>query len=149
MNRKEKIMALVEKVSDMDYGSVITYAEIGDLIKDRRGTSSFSDVVQTARRELINVGHMIENVRDVGYMVVQPDNYTNCGARLVKAGALRIDRGVRIMQHAPVSKMSVPALEAHNRAYDSMMNLQAAMSGATVQIHMLAKQRSHPLLEMK
>lgn len=149
MNRKDKIEALVKKVSEMDYGETISFYEIGCVIEDNHGTKTFNNVVQAAKRELISMGHMLENVRCVGYKVVSPDNYTRHGVKLVRSGAGRIDEGVNVMRHAPVDKMTAEAREAHNRVYDNMMNLQASMAGACVQIHMLEKKRQHPLLGMK
>ena len=149
MDRKDKIKALVENIVEKQYGDVISFYDIGTVIQDRKGTVSFNDVVQAAKKELLSSGYMLESVRCIGYRIVQPNDYTRQGVKMVRAGARRIDKGIKIMQYAPTEKMSVEAREAHNRVYDNMMNLQAAMAGASVQIHMLEKKRQHPLLGMK
>jgi hypothetical protein len=59
------------------------------------------------------------------------------GVRKMRQGARRIDRGAKILAHAPVNDMTQQAREAHNRVNDRMIRLQAAMAGATVEIHML------------
>jgi hypothetical protein len=91
---------------------------------------------------------MIVNVRGVGYKVCQPDNYTGEGVRYMRQGAKRIDRGAKIMNHAPINDMSQPAREAHNRVNDRMIRLQAAIAGASVEIHMLETSKN-PLLAAK
>lgn len=149
MDRKDKIKALVDKVSSMNRGDVITYEEIAQVIEDSHGSTTYNDVVQAAKKHLVTDGNLLENVRGVGYKLTNPDDYTYQGVKLVKAGARRIDRGVKVMRYAPVNEMSGIAREAHNRVYDRMMNLQAAMAGASVEIKMMEKQREHPLLAMK
>jgi hypothetical protein len=91
---------------------------------------------------------MIVNVRGIGYKVCYPDNYTGEGVRYMRMGARKIDRGAKILNHAPVNDMSQAAREAHNRVNDRMVRLQAAMAGASVEIHMLEASKN-PLLTAK
>ena len=88
---------------------------------------------------------MVVNVRGVGYKVCAPDGYTNEGVRYMRQGARKIDRGAKIISHAPVNDMSPEARAAHNRVNDRMTMLQAAMAGASVEIHMLSTSKN-PLL---
>ena len=145
MERKEAIDALVAAVEEMEYGSVMSFRDIGHIIGKSYGDRAYNDILQAARKRLIATGHMIVNVRGIGYKVCQPDDYTGEGVRLMRQGAKRIDRGVKIMDHAPVKDMSPAAREAHNRVNDRMRMLQAAMSGASVEIHMLGTNKN-PLL---
>lgn len=148
MNRKEAIDNLVEAVEARGYGEVLNFDEIGGIINQKYGSTTYSDILQAARKRLIAAGHMIVNVRGIGYKVCDPDNYTGEGVRYMRQGARKIDRGAKIISHAPVNDMSPAAREAHNRVNDRMISLQAAMAGASVEIHML-ESRKNPLLSAK
>ena len=148
MDRKTAIDSLVKAVEDRKYGDILSFDEIGGIINRKHGTMGFNDVLQAARRRLIAAGHMIVNVRGVGYRVCYPDNYTGEGVRYMRQGARRIDKGAKIINHAPVNDMSPEAREAHNRVSDRMTRLQAAMAGASVEIHMLSNSKN-PLLTAK
>jgi hypothetical protein len=148
MKRREAIDALVKAVNEHDYGSVLDFKEIGYIIHQEYGTHAYNDILQAAKKRLEFEGHMIVNVRGVGYKVCMPDDYTGEGVRRVRQGAKRIDRGAKVLSHAPVNDMTQQAREAHNRVNDRMVRLQAAMAGATVEIHMLGKSQN-PLLSAK
>ena len=148
MNRKDTIDSLVKAVEQRNYGDVLTFAEIGSIINQTYGTMAYSSILQAARKRLIEAGHMIVNVRGIGYKVCYPDGYTGEGVRYMRQGARKIDRGAKIISHAPVNDMSPAAREAHNRVNDRMITLQAAMAGASVEIHMLSTNK-HPLLNAK
>lgn len=148
MSRKESIDNLVAAVENRNYGEILNYDEIGRIIGHQYGSTSYNDIVQCARKRLIVAGHMITNVRGIGYKVCQPDNYTVEGVRLMRQGARRIDKGTKIINHAPVNDMSQNAREAHNRVSDRMLRLQAAMAGASVELHMLSK-GENPLAQAK
>ena len=148
MSRKEAIDALVKAVENRVYGEVLSFDEIGGIINQKHGAIAYNDILQAARKRLIAAGHMIVNVRGIGYKVCNPDGYTGEGVRYMRQGARRIDRGAKILAHAPVNDMSQAAREAHNRVNDRMMRLQAAMAGASVEIHML-EGRKNPLLNAK
>ena len=148
MERKEAIDALVAAVEAMDYGAVMSFRDIGSIIGQQYGSMRYNDILQAARKRLVATGHMIVNMRGVGYKVCQPDDYTGEGVRRVRQGARRIDRGAKVLNHAPVNDMTPAARAAHNRVNDRMVSLQAAMAGANVEIHMLCKSRN-PLLAAK
>lgn len=149
MNRKESIDSLVKAVMEMNYGDVLTFDEIGRIVGQQYGNMALLSIVQAARKRLITTGHMITNVRGVGYKVCYPDHYTGEAVRCMRQGAKKIDQGTKIMNHAPVNDMSIEAREAHNRVTDRMTRLQAAMAGACVEIHTLEANKSHPLLSAK
>ena len=148
MTRKELIDRLIEAVKERKYGDVMDYKEIEYVIGRKHGTSGYNDIVQAAKRRLEQAGHMIVNERGIGYKVVQPDSYTGEGVRYMRLGAKRIDRGAKVMSHAPVNDMSPEAREAHNRVNDRMVRLTAAMAGASVEIHKLSTSKN-PLLAAK
>lgn len=149
MKRQEAIDALVKSVEEHKYGDILDFKEIGYIIHQEYGTHSYNDILQAAKKRLELAGHMIVNVRGVGYKVLEPDKYTDEGVRNVRQGARRIDRGAKVLNHAPVNDMTQQAREAHNRVNDRMVRLQAAMAGASVEIHMLSSVNNNPLLSAK
>lgn len=148
MKRQEAINSLVKAVSERKYGDILDFKEIGYIIHQEYGTHAYNDILQAAKKRLELTGHMIVNVRGFGYKVCMPDDYTQEGVKRVRQGAKRIDRGAKVLNHAPVNDMTQQAREAHNRVNDRMVRLQAAMAGATVEIHMLGKSQN-PLLSAK
>ena len=148
MNRQEAIDSLVKAVEERNYGDILDFKEIGYIIHQEYGTHAYNDILQAAKKRLELAGHMIVNVRGVGYKVLPPDDYTNEGVKRVRQGARRIDRGAKVLNHAPVNDMSQEVREAHNRVNDRMVRLQAAMAGASVEIHMLSATKN-PLLAAK
>lgn len=148
MNRQEAIDSLVKAVEERNYGDILDFKEIGYIIHQEYGTHAYSDILQAARKRLELAGHMIVNMRGIGYKVLQPDDYTKEGVKRVRQGARRIDRGAKVLNHAPVNDMSQEVREAHNRVNDRMVRLQAAMAGASVEIHMLSTTKN-PLLTAK
>lgn len=145
MERQDAINNLVRAVEERDYAQVLSFEEIGGIINQKYGSTKYSDILQAARKRLITTGHMIVNVRGIGYKVCDPDSYTGEGVRYMRMGARKIDRGAKIISHAPVNDMSPEARAAHNRVNDRMNALQAALAGASVEIHMLETSK-HPLL---
>ena len=148
MNRQEAIDSLVKAVEERNYGDILDFKEIGYIIHQEYGTHAYSDILQAARKRLELAGHMIVNMRGIGYKVLQPDDYTKEGVKRVRQGARRIDRGAKVLNHAPINDMSQEVREAHNRVNDRMVRLQAAMAGASVEIHMLSTTKN-PLLAAK
>ena len=148
MKRQESIDALVKAVEGHNYGDVLDFKEIGYIIHQEYGKRAYNDILQAARKRLEVAGRMIVNVRGVGYKVCMPDDYTGEGMRRVRRGARCIDRGARVLNHAPVNDMTQEAREAHNRVNDRMITLQAAIAGASVELHMLGKP-TNPLLIAK
>lgn len=148
MNRQESIDALVKAVNERNYGDVLDFKEIGYIIHQEYGTRQYSDILHAAMKRLEVTGHMIVNLRGIGYKVLSPDDYTSEGVKRVRQGAKRIDRGTKVLNHAPVNEMTQQAREIHNRVNDRMVRLQAAMAGASVEIHMLEKSKN-PLLIAK
>ena len=145
MNRQEKVKALVDAFSNEEYGATIEHWKIADIIEEVVGTQQYRDIVDKAKRELLDSGKMITNVYKVGYRVVNPDEYTDQSARCVVSGARKIDKGTRILENAPVKDMTQYGVQKYNTVSDRIRILQAAVCGAKVEIKMLNSKRENPL----
>ena len=145
MNKQDKIKALVEAFINESYGITIEHWKIAGIIHEQAGSPQYRQIVDRAKRELLDSGKMIASVHGVGYRVVNPDEYTDQSAKCVVSGARRIDKGVRILKNAPVKDMTQSGVQRYNTIADRMQILQAAVCGAKVEIKMLNAKREHPL----
>lgn len=145
MNRSEKVNTIVEQFANMGYGESLTHKQIAEMIGIKSTDGSYRYIVHQAQKHLLGHGKMIECVRGVGYRVVQPDDYTTASARRIVAGVRQIDKGAKILSHAPTKDMTIEGIQAYNRVNDRVAILNAAVTGAKVEINMLATKREHPL----
>ena len=147
LNKQEKVKALVEVFANEDYGKTIEHFKIAAIIGETYGTPKYQEIVTRAKKELLDSGKMIASVHGIGYRLVYPDEYTDQSARCVVSGARRIDKGVHILDSAPVKDMTQTGAQKYNTVADRMRIMQAAVHGAKVEIKMLTAKRKNPLLE--
>lgn len=148
MNRQEKIESVVDMFLNLQYGNSVAHSDIERLIGHQKTSQEYRGIVNAAKKKLLEQHHMIESVRGIGYRLTVPDNYTKQSMRQIMLGAKRIDKGTKIMSNAPLEKMSVEGLEQYHRVNDKIRDLQAATTGAKVEIRMLGAKRPHPFAQM-
>ena len=146
MTKQEKAKALVEAIANEPYGTTFEHFKIAEIIGERYGTPRYQEIITRSKKELLESGKMISSVHGVGYRIVYPDEYTDQSAKCVVSGARRIDKGVRILDSAPVKDMTQMGVQKFNTVSDRMRIMQAAVHGAKVEIKMLAAKRQNPLL---
>ena len=145
MTKQEKTKALVELFANEKYGATVEHFKIAATICEEYGSRNYNQIVAKAKKELLDSGKMITNVFGVGYRVVNPDEYTDQSARCVVLGARRIDKGMKILDNAPVKDMTQAGVQKYNTVADRIHILRAAVSGAKVEIKMLNAKRENPL----
>lgn len=145
MNRKDKVGKIVDAFANLDYGESMTHGQIAELVGVKKTDSEYRYLIHQSQKQLIDHGKMVESIRGVGYRVINPDDYTATATQCVTTGVRKINRGAQILAHAPVADMTPDGLQAYNHVRDRMVILQAAVTGAKVEINMLAKKREHPL----
>lgn len=148
MERQDKIQKIVEAFLTKEYGETMHHYEIAALVETNERSPEYRQLLGSAQKKLLDCGKMIENVRGVGYRVTDPDEYTKQSAKCVISGARKINKGSTILQNAPVKDMSAQGIQAYNSIFDRMKILQAAVSGARVEINMLSSNRKNPLTLM-
>ena len=139
---KDEVLAAF--IMEREFGDIIYHQEISRTIEERYGTQKYTTIVTAAKKRLMDSGYMVKNIRKTGYQIVEPDDYPERAVNEIRAGARRISKGSKIMRHAPVAHMSVNGRITYNRVNDRIQILEAAVSGAKVEVHMLSK-KSHPL----
>lgn len=145
MNRKDKVDKIVETFACMDYGESMTHGQIAELVGVKKTDSEYRYLVHQSQKHLLDHGKMVESIRGVGYRVVNPDDYTAVSSRYMTTGVRCINKSANVLAHAPVASMTPEGLQAYNHVRDRMAILQAAVTGAKVEINMLAQKREHPL----
>lgn len=145
LTKQEKVKALVELFANEKYGATVEHFKIAATIGEHYGSQNYTQIVAKAKKELLDSGKMITSVFGVGYRVVNPDEYTDQSARCVVLGARRIDKGMKILDNAPVQDMTQDGVQKYNTVSDRLHILRAAVTGAKVEIKMLNAKRENPL----
>lgn len=146
MTKQESIKAVVAYLANLEYGETATHYQLAEIAGVKKNSADYRAIMTRVQKRMLDHGHMIENVRGVGYKVCNPDDYSGVSVKLAVSGAKRIDKGVKVLRNAPVNKMSADGRAKYNTVNDRMMILQAAVTGAKVEITMLESKRQHPLL---
>jgi hypothetical protein len=89
-----------------EYGSTHTHSEISDILGTPQQENLYYQYVADANEILIPKGKLIKNIRGVGYLVVNPDDYKEASFDRVKKSKEFLMRACEIAQNAPVEKMS-------------------------------------------
>lgn len=145
MDRTEKVKTIVEQFATMNYGESLTHKQIAEMVGIKSTDGEYRYLIHQAQKHLLDHGKMVESVRGVGYRIISPDDYTVASTRCVTNGVRRINKGANILAHAPVNDMTADGIQAYNHVRDRMTILQAAVTGAKVEINMLSRKREHPL----
>ena len=61
MNKQEKVKALVEAFANENYGVTIEHYKIASIIDERQGSQKYREIVDKAKKELLDSGKMIAN----------------------------------------------------------------------------------------
>jgi len=88
------------------YGSTHTHVEISEILDSPQQENLYYQYVADANEILIPKGKLIKNIRGVGYLVVNPDDYKEASFDRVKKSKDYLMRACEIAQSAPVDKMS-------------------------------------------
>ena len=88
------------------YGSTHTHTEISEILGSPQQENLYYQYVADANEILIPKGKLIKNIRGVGYLVVNPDDYKEASFDRVKKSKDFLMRACEIAQNAPVDKMT-------------------------------------------
>lgn len=148
MTKQDKIRSVVDYIANRPYGETITHDEIAEISETKKDTRDYWYLMSKVQKKLVDHGHIVTNVRGIGYRVVDPDDYSAVSVNHAVKGAKLIDKGVKVLRNAPLSDMSDIGRQRYNTVNDRMVILQAAVTGAKVEITMLESKRPHPLAQI-
>ena len=145
MDWQKAIESACSVFADKTFGETVTHEELAGAAMVKVGERDYRYLMASVAKRMLETGRMIESVRGVGYRLVEPDKYSTKSVDCVLSAGRRMDKGVKILDNAPVKEMSQTGVQRYNNVRDRMTILQAHVSGAKVEINMLDGKRKHPL----
>ena len=146
MDWQKAVERACEVFADKSYGETVTHKELADAAMVKPGQKDYRYLMSAVGKKMLETGRMIESVRGVGYRLVEPDKYSTKSVDCVLSAGRRMDKGVKILDNAPVADMTQTGVQRYNNVRDRLTILQAHVTGAKVEINMLDGKRKHPLL---
>lgn len=135
--------ALADYIAELDYGSVIHYQEIEQIIHRKWKTNLYYRDISKAKHILEKKGKAIAPIGGGDYQVLYPGDYSGAYANQVKLASRRIKRGGQILEGAPVNDMSQEERMTFNNVYDFHKRVESRLAGEYVEVERLA-QKKHP-----
>lgn len=143
-NRK-KSEILAEKISELNYGDVITHQQIAALIEEDYPSNKYTSTIAKTKKILLRkYNKTIENIPGDGYRTVEPDNFVDQSLKHYKRGFNEMQKGFDTLEHAPIKDMTPEGLTTYRRVHDRAVILAAAMKGAHVELKTLGEKKKHP-----
>lgn len=97
---------LLKVAKTWDYGSVHKHDEVSAIISENHKTLKYYNAVGRANIELADMGRFLINLKSVGYVVVNPDEYPEAVLSLTNAVYRKMKKVVRVVEGAPVELMT-------------------------------------------
>lgn len=149
VKNRSKADILADVIAGLDFGCVISHAEISDIIKESRNTTKYTSIVQRAKKTLIQeYGKVLESIRGEGYRVIMPDDYVNHSLKHYKRGMKEFNKGNATLDAAPTKYMSEEGRTAHRYVSERATILNASLKGGVVELKTLGEKK-HPFLPEK
>ena len=135
--------ALADHIATLDYGSIIHYQEIEQIIHRKWKTNLYYRDISKAKHILEKKGKAIAPIGGGDYQVLYPGDYTGAYANQVKLASRRIKRGGQLLEGAPVNDMSQEERMTFNNVYDFHKRVESRLAGEYVEVERLAH-KPHP-----
>lgn len=145
MDWQKAVEKACEAFDGKEYGETVSHMELASAASLKRGDKEYRYLMSAVAKRMLETGRMIECVRGVGYRLVEPDKYSTKSVDCVLSAGRRLDKGMKIIDNAPVANMTQNGVQRYNNVRDRMTILQAHVAGAKVEINMLDGKRKHPL----
>lgn len=140
--KNKTIEDLVAHVLKLGYGETIPHSEIEGILGEPHSSSKYFDLVRRANKNLLSHQKMMQNLRGVGYQIIEPDEYVGVAVHHYSKAFRRLKRGNDVLVNAPVACMSREGMDAHRAVSDRARSLFASMSGGCVELKLLARKPS-------
>lgn len=144
IENKTKSEILAQRISELNYGDVITHQQISELIEEDYPSNKYTSTIAKAKKILLRkYNKTIENITGDGYRTVEPDNFVDQSLKHYKRGFNEMQKGFDTLEHAPTKDMTEEGLITYRRVHDRAVILAASMRGASVELKTLSK-KNHP-----
>lgn len=121
---------IFEKIHDKPYDSTITYQE---LIKYAKGEDIRKEkryIFEKVKCEMLRqCNKALENIRDTGYRIVQPNEHTRLTSREIKRAERRVRKGAELILHVDYEALSEKEKAQANIIATRVQTLAAVLIG--------------------
>lgn len=138
---KKPHVLLAEAAENWPEDSFHSHAEIAAILGIAANTSKYYSVVTQARKILLRRRILWVMIKDAGYRVAMPDEFTNAVQGNIIGAARRMRRAVNIDDAAPVERMSDEGKKRHINLSDRLRVHAAMMQGVVKEVRQLADPR--------
>ena len=136
--RERRWEKLVEASQHWPENSFHDHKEIAGILGVQYGDKSYSWNVSAARNRLLEKRILWICIRDAGYRVAMPDEFTESVRNNIKGAVRSIKRAVTVDIAAPVDRMTPEGKYRHTTLSDRLKVHAAMMSGIDKEVRMLA-----------
>ena len=136
-----RYLELVDRAVNWEYGSIHSHNEIAETMNLSPGNNEYYGNVTKANNKLLESGKKLVNIKDKGYQVLNPDDYTRESAKKVEQGKKRIKQAHKVLAYAPVESMSEDGKRRFTTFSDRLSAFSALVQGAAIELKTLAAQK--------
>lgn len=138
---------LVDFMSTYEYGTVFEHNAISHMLDVPKNSTKYKTSITKLKKLMLEKGKMLENIRGVGYRIVNPSDYAGKAINQYKLGFNRLTKGEKILNYTPVNDLSDEDRKVYNEVTDRAVRLNASLAGGIVELNRLNKSKSHPFLD--
>ena len=123
-------LEIYKKIKDRDYGDIITYKEIQQMIREKdRGKIQKYMRKQVERIMLEQHNKGFETVQGVGYRIVEPREHTRLAHREIHRARRRVQKACMYMNHVAFDRLSPSEQAQATLIMGRVQTLAAIMAG--------------------
>lgn len=122
----KRLKGVAEDIAGREYGDVLPHQDLAVLLGVPPKCTEYYNLVQRLNTRLLRKSKVLENVRGIGYRIVEPDNYTDLALDHFSRAAKQVRKATRVMKFAPVDKMSENGRVRFNDTSDQAVKLRAS-----------------------
>jgi len=130
---------LVSEAVNWEVGRVYSHEEVGDILKIKQGQRTYYYHCNKAVEELTTRGIRLKNIVNVGYKVLNPDEWGLEANRKMKRGGKFAEDAFKILANAPLVRMSEEKRNEYLKMQDLIIRQKFMLSGGLVEFTTIAK----------
>lgn len=136
----ERRKAIVGAITSANYGDVFEHDELLRIsgIEDKN-SKAYRYMMAAVKRECEKAGKALIAIPGTGYRIITPGEYSVQAARRARLGMNQINKGVRLLQHAPVEQMTADERGDYNTVAGGLNAIAGAVSMRTAEVEVAAR----------
>ena len=138
MMEKKLHVFLAEVAENWAEDSFHSHAELAALLKITPNNHKYYSVINQARKLLLSKRILWVSVKDAGYRVATPDEFTGAVRGSIMGASRKMRRAELIDSAAPIERMSEEGKKRHINLSDRLRVHAAMMQGVVKEVKLLA-----------